>query len=264
MELGHRGAAVVVTGGASNIGRGIVHGFAREGSRILICDNDAAQGARVVHEARELGAAAVELLVVDLTDHGSGGRVVDAAGAAFGAIDVLVNNAGWNAPGFLLEQTDRSLWQRTMETNLYSAIDCTQAAIPVMREHGGGAVVAISSDAAFGVVRQGIYGASKAGMIAFARTVAREEGRHGIRSNVVCPGLVIPEDDAVGEGSLWAKGRETIFDDAQTAWMVKQTPLRRLTSADDVAAAVVWISSPAAARQVTGQIVAVGGGTAMP
>ncbi len=101
-------------------------------------------------------------------------------------------------------------------------------------------------------------------MIALARTVALEEGRSGIRSNVICPGLVIPEEGAVGEESLWAGGRDAIFDAEQTQWMVSQTPLNRLTTAADVAAAVVWIASPTAARQVTGQVVAVGGGTAMP
>lgn len=265
MDLGHAGARVIVTGGASNIGRGIVHGFAAEGARVLICDIDAEQAARVRAETDGLGARQAELLALDLTTEGSGTRAVEHAVAAWGGVDVLVNNAGRNAPGFLSEQTDRALWQRTVETNLYSAIDCTQAALAPMREAQRGAIVFISSDAAFGAIRQGVYGTTKAGLISLARTVAREHGRHGIRSNVVCPGLVLPEDAAsIGSDSLWAAGRDAIFTDDQIEYVRKQTPLRRLTTPADIAAAVLWITSETAARQVTGQVVAVGGGSTMP
>ena len=110
-----------------------------------------------------------------------------------------MNNAGWSVPGFIATDTDRDKWQRTIEINLFSAIAATQAAIPVMKELGAGAIVFIASDAAFGQIRQGVYGASKAAMVALARTTAREHGRHGIRSNIVCPGLVIPDGpEAVG------------------------------------------------------------------
>ncbi|MHC1563340.1 SDR family NAD(P)-dependent oxidoreductase [Actinomycetospora sp. C-140] len=264
MDLGLADARVIVTGGASNIGRGIVHGFAREGARIVLADRDADQAATVRGEALDLGAAAVEVLVIDLTTDGAGGRVVGTAVDAWGGVDVLVNNAGWSVPGFLTEQTDRALWQRTIETNLYTAIDCTQAALRPMGEAGDGAVVFISSDAAFGAIRQGVYGTTKAGLIALARTTAREQGRRGVRSNVVCPGLVLPEDDGIGADSLWAGGRDAVFDEDQIASVLKQQALRRLTTPADVADAVVWLSSPRAARQVTGQVVAVGGGSSMP
>lgn len=264
MDLALADARVVVTGGASNIGRGIVHGFAREGARILLADRDGEQAARVREEGLALGAAALEVLEINLTTDGAGGRVVGAAVQHWGGVDGLVNNAGWSVPGFLTEQTDRALWQRTIETNLYTAIDCTQAALGPMSEAGTGSIVFISSDAAFGAIRQGVYGTTKAGLIALARTTAREQGRRGIRSNVVCPGLVLPTDGGVGAASLWAGGRDAVFDDDQVASVLKQQPLRRLTTPDDVADAVVWLSSPRAARQVTGQVIAVGGGSSMP
>jgi 2-hydroxycyclohexanecarboxyl-CoA dehydrogenase len=265
MDLGHRQARVIVTGGAANIGRGIVHGFAREGARILVADLDGEQAEAVAAEARNLGAAAVEVAAADLTEPDAGADLAQRATAAWGGIDVLVNNAGWSQPGFFTEQTDRALWQHTIEVNLYSAFSCTQAALGPMRKAGRGAIVFISSDSAFGAIRQGIYGTTKAGLIALARTVAREHGRHGIRSNVVAPGLVIPDPDAaVGPHSVWATGAAAIFTPEQTEYVLRQQALRRLTSADDIANAVLWISSETAARQVTGQVVAVGGGSSMP
>jgi 2-hydroxycyclohexanecarboxyl-CoA dehydrogenase len=265
MDLGLADARVVVTGGASNIGRGIVHAFAAEGARVVINDIDEPQAEKVRVEAEELGAADVKVAIADLTKPEAGESVVGAAVRAWGGLDVLVNNAGWSVPGFVATDTDRDKWQRTIEINLFSAIAATQAAISVMKDVGGGAIVFIASDAAFGQIRQGVYGASKAAMVALARTTAREHGRHGIRSNIVCPGLVIPDGpDAIGASSLWAVGQDAVFDEKQIDFMLKDTPLRRLTTAEDIGRAVLWFSSPRAARQVTGQLISVSGGYTMP
>ncbi len=113
-----------------------------------------------------------------------------------------------------------------------------------MKEAGGGTIVFITSDAAFGQIRQGVYGASKAAIVALARTTARERGRYGIRSNVVCPGLVIPDGpEAIGALSLWSVGQDAVFDQKQIDFM---------------------FSSPDAARQVTVQLISVSGGYTMP
>jgi NAD(P)-dependent dehydrogenase (short-subunit alcohol dehydrogenase family) len=110
-----------------------------------------------------------------------------------------------------------------------------------------------------------MYGATKAAEVALARTTAREHGRHGIRANIVCPGLVIPEGpEAVGASSLWAGGADAVFNDKQVDYLLKDTPLRRLTLAGDVANAVLWLASDVTARQVTGQLIAVSGGYTMP
>jgi 2-hydroxycyclohexanecarboxyl-CoA dehydrogenase len=265
MDLGHRGARVIVTGGGANIGRGIALGFAAEGARVLVADIDGAQAEAAAAAARQAGATAAAFAAADLTQPDAAAAVAAQAISDWGGIDVLVNNAGWSKPGFFADQTDRDLWQRTIEVNLYTAFACTQAVLQPMREAGGGAVVFISSDSAFGAVRQGIYGSTKAGLISLARTVARENGRHHIRSNVVAPGLVVPDEDAqAGPHSVWAGGRDAIFTAEQADYVLKQQPLRRMTTAADVASAVLWISSPLAARQVTGQVVAVGGGSSMP
>ena len=265
MDLGLADARVVVTGGASNIGRAIVHEFAGEGARVVISDIDGTQAEKVRAEALERGAAAVQLAIADLTAPEGADDAIGSAVTAWGGVDVLVNNAGWSVPGFIATDTDRDKWQRTIEINLFSAIAATQAALGPMKDGGGGSIVFIASDAAFGQIRQGVYGASKAAMVALARTTAREHGRHGIRSNVVCPGLVIPDGpDAVGAASLWAVGQDNVFNQNQIDYMLKDTPMRRLTTATDVARAVVWFSSARAARQVTGQLISVSGGYTMP
>lgn len=267
MDLNLDRARVIVTGGASNIGRGIVHAYAREHSRIVIADIDQEQSERVRAEALDLGAAEVLLSPVDLTLPGSAESVVSTCVEAWGGLDVLVNNAGWSKGEFLARDDDRQRWQRLVEINLYAAIDATRASVAAMRadDTAGGAIVFVASEAAFGQIRQGVYGATKAAEIALARTTAREHGRHGIRSNIVCPGLVVPEDEnAVGADSLWAEGKDGVFDSGQVEFLLKDTPLQRLTLAEDVANTVVWLSSDTAARQVTGQLIAVSGGYTMP
>src|SRR5215470_9362142 len=121
MDLRLGGARVVVTGGASNIGRGIVHEFAAEAARIVISDIDGPQAEKVRAEALERGAEQVELAVSDLTEPGGADTAIGAAVGAWGGIDVLVNNAGWSVPGFIATDTDRDKWQRTIEINLFSA-----------------------------------------------------------------------------------------------------------------------------------------------
>ncbi|WP_394934851.1 SDR family NAD(P)-dependent oxidoreductase [uncultured Ilumatobacter sp.] len=263
MDLRLRDSAVIVTGGGSNIGRAIVHGFAAEGARILIADRDIDQATVVVEEAKELGAAEVIVLGVDLTTEGAGAAIVEAAIERLGGVDALVNNVGWSVPDFF-SKTDSTEWQKSFDLNLMTAFSCTHAVLPAMQQGGHGSIVYISSDAAFGTVRTATYGAAKAGLIAFAKTIAKEHGRDGIRTNVVCPGVVLPDDDAVGAGSLWRAGRDAIFNDAQLASVERELPLRRLTTAADVANSVLFFSSDAASRQLTGQVVSVSGGYSMP
>ncbi|NMO01438.1 SDR family oxidoreductase [Gordonia sp. TBRC 11910] len=267
MNLELDNARVLITGGASNIGRGIVHAFAAERARILLCDIDEEQAKRTEREALERGAAEVVVVARDLTDDGAGAEVVDVAVKAWGGVDVLVNNAGWSIGEFLAKDHDRARWRKLVDINLFATIEMTQAAVAAMRadDSTGGAIVFVASEAAFGQIRQGVYGATKAAAVALARTTAREHGRHGIRSNIVCPGLVIPESpDAVGEQSLWAGGDDAVFNDKQIDYLLKDTPLQRLTLASDVADAVLWLSSDVAARQVTGQLISVSGGYTMP
>jgi NAD(P)-dependent dehydrogenase (short-subunit alcohol dehydrogenase family) len=139
---------------------------------------------------------------------------------------------------------------------------CTRAVLPAMIEQRRGAIVAIASTAAFGEPRQSIYAGAKAGVVGFIRTIAQEYGRHGVRANLVAPGLVVPEQGAIGAGSLW-QDREKIMNDEQVDYVRRGTPLRRLSSAEDIARSVAFLASERAARQLTGQLITVAGGFAM-
>jgi len=219
----------------------------------------------VQREALHLGAAESLTSIGDLVEPGVADTAVRRAVDAWGGLDVVVNNAGWSRGEFLAKDDDHDRWRRLIDVNLVALVEMTRAAIPALRASGGGSMTLISSEAAFGQIRQGVYGATKAAGIALARTVVRDHGRHGIRSNIVCPGLVVPDGaDAVGADSLWAGGAEAIFTDAQSDYLLKDTPLNRLTTADDIAHATVWLSSPVAARQITGQLFSVSGGYTMP
>ena len=261
MDLELAGAAAIVTGGASNIGRAIVHSLAEEGARVAILDRDRPRGEATAEEARKRGAASAHLFEVDLLDRAATREALRAASSALGAVDVLVANVGANRPAFFLDTPEDS-WTRLIELNLISCMSCTHAVLPGMIERGRGAIVAIASTAAFGEPRQSVYAGAKAGVIGFIRTIALEYGRYGIRANLVAPGLVVPEHEAIGAGSLWQE-RDQIMNEAQIDSVRRGTPLRRLSTADDIARSVVFLASQRASRQLTGQLITVAGGFAM-
>jgi NAD(P)-dependent dehydrogenase (short-subunit alcohol dehydrogenase family) len=125
-----------------------------------------------------------------------------------------------------------------------------------------GAVVSISSDAGFGEHRLADYGAMKAGVMAFSRTIAKEYGHYGVRSNAICPGMVIPDADAIGDGSLWQGQTPEMREDLARS-VERGIPLRHRPEAVDIAWTAVFLAS-SRARMLTGQVVSVSGGFAMP
>lgn len=262
MDLGLKDARILITGGASHIGRAIVLKLAAEGAEIAILDRDMGQAERTADEAERLSGRRPHVIAADVADQPAADAACLAAIARLGGLDVLVTNVGFNTPDFFL-QTDPLIWDNLIATNLTSVMSCVRAALPTMITQGHGAIVATASTAAFGEPRQGVYAAAKAGVVAFIRTIAQEYGRSGVRANLVAPGLTLPEDDqTLGEQSLWRQG-ERVMNAAQTDYVVKATPLRRLTKADDIANAVAFLASEVAARQITGQLITVSGGFAM-
>ena len=260
MELGLRDQVVIVTGGASNIGRAIARQFAGEGARVAILDRDLAMGERTCEEIRAAGGSAV-LLGVDLTDTDGTAEAIAAVEREQGPVAVLVNNVGWNGPAKFFLDLEPARWEQAWRLNLLPTLNATKAALPAMVARRGGAIVSIASDAAFGEFRMSDYGAMKAGVLAFMRTIAKEYGRYGIRANSVCPGLVIPAAEDIGSESLWQQ--DIGFGEREIANIEAGIPLRRRSTADDIAASVLFLAS-APARQLTGQVLSVSGGFAMP
>lgn len=260
MDLGLSGKVVVVTGGASNIGRAIAGEFAREGSVVAILDRDQAQTARTVADiAREGGT--VRGYDLDVTDVAGTAATIDAVERELGPIEALVNNVGWNGKAEFFLNLTPERWQQAFQLNLFSTFNVTHATLPRMVERRRGAIVSIASDAGFGEFRMADYGAMKAGVLAFTRTIAKEYGRYGIRANAVAPGLVLPTPGSIGEGSLWHG--ETGMGPKEIQNIEAGIPLRRRSEAVDIAWSVLFFASDRA-RQLTGQVVSVSGGFAMP
>jgi NAD(P)-dependent dehydrogenase (short-subunit alcohol dehydrogenase family) len=258
LELG--GRVVVVTGGASNIGRAIAYVLGREGAVVAIFDRDEPMAERTAGEIRAEGGSATTY-TVDLVDTDATAAAVGAVEADLGPIAVLVNNVGWNGPAEFFLDLPPERWEQAYRLNMFPTLNATRAVLPAMVGRREGAIVSISSDAGFGEYRMADYGAMKAGVMAFTRTIAKEYGRYGIRANSVCPGLVIPEPDAIGEGSLWQV--DIKMGETQIRNIEAGTPLRRRSEAVDIAWAVAFLAS-ARARQLTGQVLSVSGGFAMP
>ena len=263
MELGLKGKHVIVTGGGSNIGRAIVHAFAAESSDISIAELAPSQGQVVAGEVAAMNTGSrVQVIPTDVTDPENVTLMVKQAVTEFGPVDVLVNNVGWTVDRLFMEKP-RHEWEREVQVNLWGAINCIHAVLPGMIEQRAGAIVCISSDAGrMGEYREAVYSACKAGVIALSKSIARETGRHGLRLNVVCPGLVVPPDDeSISEESMWNQMRE-VFTEEVRERVGRNYPLRRIGTAQEVANAVVFLASDAASF-ITGQTLSVSGGYTM-
>ena len=263
MDLQLAGKSVIVTGSGSNIGRAIALAFAREGAKVAIVDIDARQCEKVAQQAREAGALEVLAQPVDVTDWDRVQKMAVDVDQAFGGIDVLVNNVGWTVDRMFMEKP-REEWEKEIQLNLWSNINCTRAVLDIMVKAGKGSVVNIGSDAGrMGEFREAVYGATKAGVIAMAKSLAREYGRKGVRFNTVCPGTTMPDsDEEIGERSIWATGMKEWNTPDMRERIAKAYPLRRVGRPDDISNAVLFIASDCAAF-VTGQTLSVSGGYTM-
>lgn len=264
MEFGLAQKTVIVTGGASNIGRGICFAFARERVKLVIADIDERQAGKTAAKARELGAAETLVVKTDVSNWEQVQAMVRQTVDTFGRVDVLINNVGWTIDRLFVEKP-REEWEKEIRLNLWGMINCTRAVLDDMMARDRGAVISIGSDAGrMGEFREGVYAACKAGVIALTKTLAREVGKHGVRLNVVCPGTTMPSNEEdVGQTSMWAGGFLKGWNTPEMRERIaKVYPLRRIGQPEDVANAVVFLASDAASF-ITGQTLSVSGGYTM-
>lgn len=263
MDLDFTKKSAIVTGGGSNIGRAIVLGFAREGANITIADVDTDQAENTAKLARSSGASAVQIVKTDVTDLAQVQAMFKATADKFGGVDVLVNNVGWDKLQFFT-QTDPAFWQKIIQINFVGNLNCTRTALDYMIPKGVGSIVSISSDASRqGEPREAVYGGMKAAVNSFMKTIAKENGRYGIRCNVVCPGVTIPaQREDVGSASMWSEAGG-MFTPEQLALVAKALPLKKVGTPEDIASAVIFLSSKKAAGYITGQVLSVSGGYSM-
>lgn len=239
----------LVTGGAGGIGSAICRNLAGAGHHVIVADVSAEAAAEV---AREVGGTAVEL---DVTDPDSCQAAVRGAAEGPGTVSVLVNCAGWDELKPFLD-SDEAFQARVLEINLGGPIRLTRLVLPAMIEARRDRIVNIASDAGrVGSSLEAIYSAAKGGLIAFTKTIAREMARHGITANTVCPG---PTNTPLVESIVAASADA----DRVIASMTKAVPMRRMGEPEDIAPAVTYFASDAAAF-VTGQTLSVSGGLTM-
>ena len=234
------GKLALVTGGSRGIGRAIALELGRAGAEVVVGYRTGREEAQAV--ATEIAGRAVE---ADVSDAESAKALVEAAGD----VDVLVNNAGLTRDGLLVRMSDED-WRTVIDTNLSSVFyTCRAAARPMMRKRAGSIVNVSSIVGVHGNWGQTNYAASKAGIIGFTKSLARELGSRNVRANVVAPGYVKTQ-------------LTDVLPEAATAAMLTNTPLGRLGDPEDVAGAVRFLCSDAAAF-ITGDVVLVDGGLGM-
>ena len=240
------GKVALVTGAARGIGKAIALKFASEGADIAFTDlviNEAAQ--QTVQELEAFGVK-VRAYASNAADFEAAQTVVEQIVAEFGRIDVLVNNAGITKDGLVMRMSEAQ-WDAVIAVNMKSAFNFLHAVVPVMARQKGGSIINMASIAGqMGNPGQVNYAASKAGLIAMAKSVAKEMGPRGIRANSIAPGYIISD--------MTEALPQAVRDE-----YVKMIPLKRGGTVDEVASVALFLASEYSSY-VSGQVIAVNGG----
>jgi NAD(P)-dependent dehydrogenase (short-subunit alcohol dehydrogenase family) len=275
MELGLAGKTVIVTGGSGGIGRGLVVGFAEEGAHVVIATRDAVQGQKVVDACKDLRGEAV-VVPTDVTRTESVAAMVAETRRRFGAVDVLVNNAGGVAYPRPSVEKPRDEMQWELDLNIWGVVNCTRAVCEEMLARRSGSIINITSNSALlGEAAQMVthYAGTKGYVMSWSKALAFEWGQQGVRINCVAPGWIVPwEQEHAGAGSFWQKYGYTFFGtpeqmagqvESGTLPSVQNQPIRRLGRPEDMAGIVLFLASERASF-ITGQLISVSGGAYMP
>jgi NAD(P)-dependent dehydrogenase (short-subunit alcohol dehydrogenase family) len=245
---------ILISGGASGIGRKIAETFLADGAKVHVCDSSPA----MVTEFTDQNPTATVTLA-DITQPAEVNRVFDDFLSHHPELNVLVNNAGVSGPIAHVEDIDPDDWDHCIAVDLNGTFYMTRRAVPLLRSAGGGSIVNIASTAGlFGVPLRSPYAASKWGKIGLTKTWAMELGPDNIRVNAVCPGCVSgPRIEAIIEKD--AKMRNLPAQEVRDVYL-RQSSMRTFVSAEEIAEAVLFLTSDAAAR-ISGQALAIDGHT---
>ncbi len=243
------GKTAVITGGSRGIGKGIALRFAAEGANIAITNiSDNEEFAAAVSEISALGVKA-KGYVSDASVFVDAENVIDEIVKDFGSVDILVNNAGITRDTLLMRMTEEQ-WDQVLTVNLKSVFNLTKAAIRPMMKQKNGSIINMSSVVGVsGNAGQANYSASKAGIIGFTKSVAKELGSRNVRCNAIAPGFILTEMTS------------RLPEDVKSDWIAK-IPLRRGGLPEDVANVALFLASDLSSY-VTGQTISVCGGMAM-
>ena len=238
---------VLVTAGASGIGREIARSFIAAGASVFVCDIDEKALAHLEQEMPGVRTAAC-----DMGKRSDIERMMRDGIAALGGLDVLVNNAGIAGPTASVESYDPGEWDKVVTVNLTGTFDATRLAIPHLRRSEAGVIINMSSVAGrFGYANRSAYSATKWAIIGFTKTLALELGEAGIRANAILPGAVAgPRIEKVFEGR--AKARAQSLEQVRAAAMANQS-IKRLVDPRDIAALAVFLASDSA-KSISGQV----------
>ena len=246
------GTRVLVTAGASGIGRRIAAAFLGEGARVHVCDVAGDRAADLLQELPEVGFTRADVAVPDEVE-----RVFGDLAAHLGGLDVLINNAGIAGPTAPVEQVSPEDWSRTLDVNITGQFLCARLAVPLLKQAGGGSIVNLSSVAGrLGYPMRTPYAASKWAVVGFTQSLAMELGPHGIRVNALLPGMV--DGDRI-RSVIAAKAAaiQKPYEELE-AEHLRQVSLRRMVNPDEIANMALFLCSEAGAA-ITGQALSVCG-----
>jgi len=239
----------VITGGAQGIGRAIALGMAREGAKVVVADLQSEKTRSVADEVKILGGDALGF-EVNVADESSVKKLAEATYADFGRIDILVNDAGVYLKSSVVDMSEAD-WDRTLDVNLGGNFLCCRAFVPAMRAQKSGRIISMASGIGhYGMKQFSHYAASKAAIIGFVKSLARELGPDGITVNAICPGSA---NTAMPRGH---RSEEEVMQ------RLHSTPLPHVLEPEDIAGPILFLASDAAAY-ITGQSYNINCGTYM-